>query len=84
MTLSAREQEVLTGMARRPAADDPGYAHRLAAFGGYAASPLGLPSRWVLLPALLLVGGVLPAAAFPEAAEPGEPRHGRAVPQQHR
>ncbi|MFC6886305.1 MULTISPECIES: DUF3040 domain-containing protein [Actinomadura] len=67
MPLSETESRALERLARRTAAEDPEYARRLAAFGGYEASPLGLPSAWTLLPvvlAVLLLLAVLFAAAL--------------------
>ncbi|WP_067487561.1 DUF3040 domain-containing protein [Actinomadura hibisca] len=58
MSLSVAESRMLEEIARRTAADDPDYARRLDTFGGYEASALGLPTRWTLLP-LVLVGALL-------------------------
>ncbi|MFG2001233.1 DUF3040 domain-containing protein [Spirillospora sp. NPDC048911] len=62
MGLSAAEHRVLDEIAERTAAEDPAYGRRLAAFGGYEGSALGLPSRWALLPVVLV--GLLMLVVF--------------------
>ncbi|MEU5880702.1 DUF3040 domain-containing protein [Spirillospora sp. NPDC047279] len=62
MGLSAAENRVLNEIARRTAAEDPEYTRRLSAFGGYDSSVMGLPSRWALLPVVLV--GLLMLAVF--------------------
>ncbi|GAA2591240.1 DUF3040 domain-containing protein [Actinomadura fulvescens] len=67
MTLSAAERRVLDEIAEGTAAEDPEYSRRLSAFGGYEGSALGLPSRWALLP-VLLVGLLMLVLVFAAAA----------------
>ncbi|MBW8483282.1 DUF3040 domain-containing protein [Actinomadura parmotrematis] len=68
MELSQAENRVLEDIGRRIAAEDPGYAARLSAFGGYEGSALGMPSRWTLLPVvivgLLMVAGLVAGAVL--------------------
>jgi DUF3040 family protein len=72
VTLSVREQQVLGEISRQVAAEDPAYHRRLARFGGYETSALGLPGRWAAFPAAL-IGIVLVAmiALFVAVGTPG-------------
>lgn len=63
MALSAGERDALAVIADRAAAEDPEYARRLAAFGGYEVSPLGAPSKWTAFP-VAVVGVILALGAL--------------------
>ncbi|MBO2450014.1 DUF3040 domain-containing protein [Actinomadura barringtoniae] len=53
MGLSVAETRKLNEIAALVAKDDPDYSRRMASFGGYEGSVLGLPARWTLVPVIL-------------------------------
>jgi hypothetical protein len=73
MALSARERQVLDGIARRARAEDPVFAHRLTTFGGRFT----VARRRRLLPfVLVVIVAALGVLFLPQGTAHGRPGPG--------
>jgi hypothetical protein len=87
MSLTARERQVLDGIARRVRAEDPALARHLSTFGGRLASvgqrAAAAPRRRLLAIALVVVIMVLGVLLLPQGTAHGWSAPGPAAPAPH-